>query len=155
MNVLMLKSPTGSLVPSSPEEQDQLKRFKAGSVIRCHISEMRNGKFHRKGMTLLHLCYDRFKENVEPAEYNGRQAAACFETYRKNFVVMAGHYDVVFDFYGNAVPEAHSLSFARCTESEFEVIYSSLIDCALKHAYGEGMSEDALRELVDRILAYA
>lgn len=155
MNVLMLKSPTGSLVPSSPEEQDQLKRFKAGSVIRCHISEMRNGKFHRKGFTLLHLCYDRFKENVEPMEYKGQQATACFDTWREQFIILAGHYDVVFDISGKLRLKAKSLSFASCSESEFEVIYSSLIDCALKHAYGEGMQEAELRDLVDKILAYA
>lgn len=155
MELHMLKSPAGSLVPMGDDEAESLRRIRSGAVVRCQISEMRNGKFHRKAFSLLKLCYEQFRENVAPAEYKGRQAAPCFDTWREQFIILAGHYDVTFDIQGKIRLKAKSLSFANCSQEEFEAIYSSLINCALKHAYHGTMTESELRSIVDQVLSYA
>ena len=152
----MLKSPAGGLVPMDDEQAEGLKRFKAGSVVRGNFTLARNGAFHRKGFSLLKLCYDKFCEGLgNGVEYRGEMVKPCFDTFREQLVILSGHYDAVFDIRGNARLRAKSLSFASCSEEEFEVIYSSLINAALKHVYNESMSEPELRSLVDQILSYS
>lgn len=155
MEVLMTRAPSGALIPINDEEAEKMSRFKTGDTIRGEFVVMRNGKFHKKAFSLLQLCYEKFRDNVAPAEYKGQAATPCFETWREQFVILAGHYDVTFDIKGKVRLKAKSLSFAKCTQDEFETIYSSLIDAALKHVYGDAMSESELRSLVDRILSYA
>lgn len=151
----MTRAPSGALIPINDEEAGKMARFKTGDTIRGEFVVMRNGAFHRKAFSLLQLCYEKFRDNVEPAEYKGQAATPCFETWREQFIILAGHYDVTFSIAGKVRLKAKSMSFARCSQDEFEVIYSSLIDCALKHVYGGSMTESDLRALVDRILAYA
>ena len=156
MEVLLLKSPSGSLVPMGEESAESLKRVKSGAVVRCDIAVMRNGAFHRKVFSLLQLCYETFSERMDAGiEYRGQLVKPCFDTFREQFLILAGHYTVVFNINGVPRPKAKSMSYANCTPEAFEVIYSSLIDAALKHIYHEEMPERELRNLVDRVLAYA
>lgn len=156
MEIMMLKSPSGSLVPMGDDEAESLKRIRAGSVVRCQIAEMRNGAFHRKAFSLLKLCYEKFSERLDTgAKYRGQLIKPCFETFREQFLILAGHYTVVFDIKGAPRLKAKSLSYANCTPEAFEEIYSSLINAALKHVYSDNMDEHDLRNLVDQILAYA
>lgn len=155
MEVLLTRAPNGALIPISDEEADKMSRFKVGDTIRGEFSVMRNAQFHRKVFSLLQLCFEKFRENVAPAEYKGRQATPCFETWRAQFLILAGHYDVTFDIKGNIRLKAKSLSFANCDQEQFERIYSDLINCALKHTYDASMTERELRDLVEQILRYA
>lgn len=155
MEVLMTRAPNGALIPVSDEEADKLVRFKVGDTIRGEFKVMRNGQFHRKAFSLLQLCYEKFCGNIEPAEYKGEVAKPCFETWREQFIILSGHYDVTFDIKGKIRLKAKSLSFSSCDQEQFEKIYSDLINCALKHTYNKTMTERELRDLVERILAYA
>lgn len=155
MEVLMTRLPSGALVPFSNEEADKMSRFKTGETIKGNFTVVRNGQFHRKAFSLLQLCYEKFCDNLDYAEYKGQEAKPCFDTFRENFVILAGHYDVTFDIKGKLRLKAKSLSFASCTQEQFEVIYSDLINCALKHTYGSSMTERQLRDLVEKILRYA
>jgi hypothetical protein len=155
MEVLMTRAPSGALIPINDDEANKMTRFKTGDTIRGEFTVMRNGAFHRKAFSLLQLCYEKFCDNVAPSEYKGVAATPCFNTWREQFVILAGHYDVTFDIKGRVRLKAKSLSFAKCNQEEFEAIYSSLIDCALKHVYANTMTERELRDLVDQILRYA
>lgn len=155
MEVIMTKATNGALIPFGDEEAEKLSRFKPGDTVRCTFTLARNGLFHRKAFSLLQLCYERFCKNVEPKFYKGTAATPCFDTWREQFVILAGHYDVTFDIRGKLRLKAKSLSFANCSQEQFEKIYSDLINCALKHTYDASMSERKLRELVDQIMRYA
>lgn len=155
MEVLMTRAPNGALIPISEDEADKLDRFRMGETIKGNFTVMRNSQFHRKFFSLLQLCFEKFKEGVGHAEYKGQPATPCFDTWRQQFVILSGHYDVTFDIKGHIRLKAKSLSFANCNQEEFEVIYSDLINCALKHVYDASMSEQKLRALVEQILRYA
>jgi len=151
----MARSPNGALIPINSEEATKLSRFKAGEIIRGEFRLMRNGAFHNKAFSLLQLCYERFCDKLEMAEYKGIQAKPDFDVWREQFVILAGHYNVTFDIRGHIKLKAKSLSFANCDQEAFEKIYSSLIDCALKHVYHGDMDEQELRNLVEQIMRYA
>lgn len=155
MEVLMTRAPNGALIPINDEEAGKMSRFKSGDTIRGDFKVMRNGQFHRKAFSLLQLCYERFCDNLGEAEYKGVQATPDFNVWREQFVILAGHYDVTFGIKGNIKLKAKSLSFANCDQEQFEKIYSSLIDCALKHVYHGDMGEQELRNLVEQIMRYA
>ncbi len=151
----MTKSPSGALLPASDEELEKLSRFKTGETIKGSFTVMRNSAFHRKAFSLLQLCYEKFCDTVGHLEYKGVPAKPSFDTYREQFVILAGHYDVTFNIRGEIKLKAKSLSFAKCKQDEFEKIYSDLINCALKHVYNQSMTEQELRDLVEQILRYA
>jgi hypothetical protein len=88
-------------------------------------------------------------------EYNGQLVKPCFETFREQFTILAGHFDVVFNWHGKPIPKAKSLSFAKCPPELREKFYSDFINTALKHIYHGDMSEHQLRNTVDQIMAYA
>ncbi len=155
MEVLMTRAPNGALIPISDDEADKLVRFRMGETIKGNFTVMRNGGMHRKAFSLLQLCFEKFKDGVGHVEYKGKTATPCFETWRSQFIILAGHYDVTFDIKGQIRLKAKSLSFANCSQEEFEAIYSDLINCALKHVYDASMSERKLRDLVEQILRYA
>lgn len=155
MKVTVIKSPSGALIPASEEAADLLRKIKSGTALSIEVKQIRNYEFHKKLFSLLQLCYEKFCDNVAPAEYKGQAATPCFETWREQFIILAGHYNVTFGIQGKVRLKAKSLSFAKCSQDDFEIIYSSLIDAALKHVYGNAMSEVELRTLVNRILAYA
>lgn len=156
MEVTLMKSTNGALVPIGEEEVEALSRFKSGDMVKGNFTVMRNGQFHRKAFSLLQLCFEKFSDRLDTgAEYKGQLAKPCFETFREQFIILAGHYDVTFDIKGNIRLKAKSLSFANCTQERFEKIYSDLINAALKHVYQGTMSEAQLRNTVDQILAYA
>ena len=155
MKVLMTRTPAGALIPISDEEADKMSRFKTGDTIRGNFTVERNGAFHKKFFSLLQLCYEKFCNNLERADYKGEVAKPCFETYREQLIILAGHYDVTFDIRGKIKLKAKSLSFAKCSQEEFEAIYSDLINAALKHVYDKTMTERELRNLVEQILRYA
>jgi Protein of unknown function (DUF1367) len=155
MEVLLTRAPSGALIPINDDEASKMTRFKTGDTIRGEFTVMRNGAMHRKAFSLLQLCYEKFCDNVAPAEYKGVAAAPDFDLWREQFTILAGHYTVAFDIRGRIKLKAKSLSFAKCNQVEFEEIYSSLINAALKHVYADTMTERELRDLVEQILRYA
>lgn len=155
MKVSVIKTASGALIPASEIDFDLMKKIKSGEAISVEVKQIRNYQLHKKAFSLLQLCYEKFCSNIEPASYKGEVAKPCFETWREQFIILAGHYEVTFDIKGKIKLKAKSLSFANCNQEQFERIYSDLINCALKHTYDASMTERELRDLVEQILRYA
>ncbi len=152
----MTRHPSGALFPINDEEADKLKRFKVGDTVKGNYTLKQNGLFHRKMLSLLTLCFDNFKDRFDTGlEYRGQLVKPCFESWRKHFTILAGHYEVVFDWDGMPKPVAKSIAFDKCSPNEREQFYSDYINCALKHVYDKTMTEKQLRDLVEQILRYA
>ncbi len=152
----MSRAPSGALIPISDEEAEKLRRFKVGDTVKGNFTLKQNGMFHRKMLSLLTLCYDRFKDRFDTGlEYHGQLVKPCFESWRKHFTILAGYYDVVFDWDGRPEPIAKSISYDKCTPEDREKLYSDYINAALKYVYDKSMTEKELRDLVEQILRYA
>jgi hypothetical protein len=154
MEVMLLKSPSGSLVPMGEDEAESLKRIKSGSVVRCQISEMRNGKFFRKFWALAKLAFDLSSERMQPRQHKGVDVLPCFDEFRKDLVILAGYYEATYKFDGTLRLKAKSLKWSEMTEETFAAMYSACIDAVLQKIL-PGMDGEELDRAVEQTLAYA
>lgn len=154
MEVLLLKSPSGSLVPMGEDESESLKRIKSGAVVRCQISEMRNGRFFRKWWTLAKLAFDLSSERMQPREHKGHQVLPCFDEFRQDLCILAGYFEVTYKYDGTFRLKAKSLKWSQMEEDEFTKLYSATIDAVLQKIL-PGMDEAELDRAVNATLAYA
>ena len=154
MEVLLLKSPAGSLVPMGEEESEALKRIKSGSVVRCNISEMRNGKFFRKYWALLKMAFEQASERMQPREHKGVPVLPCFEEFRHDLIILAGYYDVTYKYDGTLRLKAKSLKWSEMNEETFGHLYSATIDVILQKVL-PGMDKKDLERAVEMTLSYA
>lgn len=121
MKILLAKTLTGSLKPAFDSDHDKLKKIKAGAIVECEIKQPRNILFHRKFFALINLVYS----NQEV--YNN------LDHLRKDLTVVAGYYDVRYNFEGVEIYEPKSISFASMDEAEFNDYYSAIIHTICNH----------------------
>lgn len=154
--ILLMKTPQGSLVPAMESEAEKLARFRVGATIRCEVSQMRNYAFHKKWFSLVTLAFGVWTETAPQIQYKGVDVEPNFEKFRKDITVLAGYFTPVFNVRGEVRLEAKSISFASMEQDEFERLYSKTIDVILKKILPDGrFTESGLREAVDRVMEYA
>jgi len=72
-----------------------------------------------------------------------------FEQFRKDLIILSGHYNAYYRLDGSVRIEAKSISFGSMNEDTFEELYSSTIDVVLKrilHHYTREDLENVVRE---------
>ena len=154
--LVMIRQPGGALVPATDEDAEALRKIKAGAAVRVDVKQIRNYKFLQKWFTLAKYAFDLWVERVPPKEYKGQPVKPSFDRFRKDLVILAGHYDATFNARGEIRLEAKSISFANMAEDEFEKLYSDTIDVVLqKILTGTKLTEDQLRNHVEAVLAYS
>lgn len=157
MEIFLTKAPNGALIPLDDEQAEKLQKLKAGSIIKCAISEMRNGRYFRKWWVLARFAYDLWSDNMESLEYRGQLVQPDKERFRKDLTILAGHYHPVFNIRGDMRVEADSLRWDKMTEETFDRLYSQTINAILSKVlnHRRDLTEDALREHVDRVLRFS
>lgn len=156
MEIVCIKSPSGALVPMDEGESEKLKRIKGQSVVRCEISQMRNGRFFRKWWALAKFAYDIWADTVEPVKYRGQDVQPSFEKFRKDLTILAGYWHPVFNIDGTFKVEADSIAWSNMNEESFEQMYSKTIDAILAKVLPKhGLNREALAHQVDRVLEFA
>lgn len=155
MSELMLtKTPTGALVPADAPSAEFIQRLKIGSGLRGEFKRQRNPRFHRKALALFKLAFDMW--DAPELEYRGQPVAKKFDSFRRDLTILAGHYEAVTNLRGEVRLEAKSISFANMDESDFENVYSSILnvvwDRVLKaHGYASAAQVD---HIVDELLRF-
>ena len=154
--IMLLKAPGGILIPADPPSLDVVNSWPVGQGIRATVRRARNYKFLQKIHCLFKLAYDYFCEHgVGEQVYKGEKVVPSYDRFRHDLVILAGYYTPVFNIRGDLRLEPKSISYAKCSEEEAEKIYSSCIDVALKHVYKTTTDEKTLRDMVERLLAFA
>jgi len=124
------KGPGGVLYPASDLEAERMNRFKTGDSYQVDIKLSRNSKFHGKVFTFFNFCFDHWdNENKFQCEQKS------FDVFRNHLTVLAGYYDSFVGIDGRVRVEAKSISYSNMTQEEFEMLYSSLINAAMKHVF--------------------
>lgn len=154
MDIMLLKSPAGALIPMGEEEAERLKAIKSWAVVRCKISTMRNGPFFRKWFGLVTMAFNLASERMQPMEHRGRQVLPNFDRFRKDVTVLAGYFDPVYGFDGTLRLEARSLRWDQMEEDEFTRLYSDTINVILQKVL-PGLDRDQLEHAVRMTLTYA
>lgn len=153
--LICIRQPGGALVPATDEDAEALRKIKAGAAVRVEVKQIRNYKFLQKWFTLAKYAFDLWVERVPPKEYKGQPVKPNFDRFRKDLIILAGHYDATFNAKGEIRLEAKSISFASMGEDDFEKLYSDTIDVILqKILAGTRLTEEQLRNHVDNVLAY-
>lgn len=117
------------LIPATPADQDKIESIKNGQFLEVDIKQKRNVKFHRKFFAMLNVGFDAFEP--EQKAYKGQVAEKNFERFRKDVVILAGFYDSTYDIQGSLKLEAHSISFGKMSEDEFNKVYNACCNVLL------------------------
>jgi len=156
MEVALLKTPHGALVPMDEDEAEKTRRWKSGSVIRGEFTEMRNGAFFRKWWSLAKLAFEMWEDDLPVMEYRGQQVRPDFERFRKDLIIMSGRFKPVFAADGEMRLVAESISWAKMDEPAFERLYSETINVILnKVLSSRKLTESQLRDAVDQVMRFA
>lgn len=156
MEVLLRKTPQGSLIPANDDEAEKLRKVKSGATVRTKITQMRNERFFRKWWTLVSVGFDIWAETAPPREYKGEAVLPDRERFRKDITILAGHHHAVFNVKGEMRLEADSIAWGSMDEESFEQLYQKTITVILnKVLASSGMTEERLNQWVDRVMEYA
>lgn len=156
MRLLMTKTPQQALVPFDAAARELIEKLKVGASVWVEVKRARNAKFHRKLFSLLNLAYDLWEP--EAKTYKGQPIAKNFDGFRRDIIILAGHYEAVYSLNGDVRLDAKSIAFDKCDEDEFEEIYKGVLnvvwDKVLRQVAGYGTPEDVDR-VVNQLLAYS
>ena len=154
MDLVMLKTPSGALVPGDSEATEALRKIKTGKALRMSATRMRNYEFHKKFFALVNFAYEHWEPGDLPdARWDGVQPEKTFDRFRKDLIILAGFYDATFRIDGSTRIEAKSISFASMSQDDFDRLYSATIDAVLKHILTHYEREE-LEEVVLQLLAF-
>lgn len=144
-----------TLVPENEEAANWLNKVKDNETISVTVKKMRNYRFHKKFFALLNFLYSRWEPlELQDSKWKGVTPEKSFERFRKDIVILAGHYDAFYRVDGSVRIEAKSLSFGSMNEGNFEELYNSVIDVGLKHFLTGYKSREEVSGTVDEILRF-
>lgn len=138
-------------IPVTPADEDKMSSIKNSQFIEADIKQKRNLKFHRKFFAMLNIGFEAFEPNEKA--YKGRIAEKNFDRFRKDVVIMAGFYDATYDIKGNLKLEAHSISFGKMSEDEFNKVYNACCNVLLKQVLHNYTRED-LDHVVEQLARF-
>lgn len=151
MDVYLVKTSTGALVPADEQSAEYLRKQKVGQGFRVEITRVRNVRFHRKFFALLNYAFDAW----EPEEtfYKGLPVEKSFDQFRADITILAGYYETAVRLDGTVRVTPKSIAFHRMDEDEFEKLYSAVIDVLLQRIFIDQTRGD-VDNVVNNILAY-
>ncbi|MGR3303782.1 MAG: DUF1367 family protein [Candidatus Scalindua sp.] len=142
--IVLMKMPGGYLIPATDQDKQLVDKIKTGEGITVKYSKKRKLWFHRKYFALLNLGFDAWEPDGEKS----------FERFRKDIVILTGHYSLVTNIKGESRAEAKSISFGNMSEDEFEEVYSITIDVLIKHVM-KNYTRDDVDSVVNELLGFA
>lgn len=147
MELLVTKLPNGALVPMDEEQAVALQAYRTGDVIKVTASKMRNGQFFKKWFVLVKYAFDLASERMQPKTHKGHEVRPNFDAFRKDIIILAGHYEVTYNYRGDMRLLPKSISWASMNEQEFEKLYSETINVILEKVLPHVPEEDFHRAL--------
>lgn len=148
MEVMLVKTPDGTLRGSLEADREAIKALPAARDIRAKITQHRNYLFHKKFMALVRLGFDAF----EPADIRYKDKTITpeknFDEFRRYIIVKAGYFDIIGYPDGSVKVRAKSISFASMEPEDFEKLFNKTIDVLLAEVLHTYTKDD-----IDRVLA--
>jgi len=153
MHVAFIKIP-GGWANADLETEEFHAKTKTGAVVHGDMKRMRNYVFHKKLFALFNLAYEYW----EPQEIDTKwgKPVKSFDTFRKNLTILAGYGHLVFNIDGTYKMEADSISFGSMSQETFDELYQSVITVVMERIpVLKDMDEDAIRDLVEKVIGFA
>jgi hypothetical protein len=140
-----------SLIPSDATQLELFEELKPNGEYKVVLTQPRSLPLHRKFFALLDVAFEAWEP--EPQFYKGVQIEKNRERFRKDIIIMAGYFVPVVNVKGEVRLEAKSISFSRMDQTEFEALYSRVIDIILQKILMH-YTRDDLEEQVQKILGF-
>jgi hypothetical protein len=147
MPELYLKKTTSGLSPCDNLSEEELNKFKLGTLVLCKISKKQNAAFHRKLFALFTVGFKYWVPGEISCKYGKPEKN--FNQFRKDCTILAGYFDINHRLDGTFRVEAKSLSFDSMSQEEREGVYSALIDVLLKNIF-EGYTEQDVIQMIEK-----
>lgn len=127
MKGVFVKRPDGALAAVDHDAELLLAGIAVGSGVTLEGRRARSIAFHRKFFALLKLAFDVW--DPDPLDrYGPMSVGKEFERFRKDVLILAGHFTSVWSLEGELRLEAKSLAFANMDELEFGQVYASVLN---------------------------
>ena len=150
-DLIMQKQSNGALMATDAVGLEYIQSLPVGKHLGVQITQARNYKFHKLLFALLGYLFDALPK--AKVEHNGQIIEQSFQTFRREMVVLAGHYRADATRKGTLRIEPHSLSYSECSEEMAKTIYSDVIGKALELLGGD-QTREGLEDIVNDILRF-
>lgn len=125
MKLRVINTPTG-FVPETDEDYEVKRKLKIGNTYELVIKEVRNPLFNRKFHAMIRIAWDYLPEDMQNKFGN-------IDNFRYMTEIKAGFCEIVFDpISGLATYRPMSTAFDKMTETQFEAIYSGVLNVILR-----------------------
>ncbi len=123
------------LFPADPDTLAAISTMKHGAILTADFKLKNNPAFHRKLFSLLHYAFEYWVPGE--IEVNGKwgKPEKNFTRFRKDLVIMAGYYEMVFRLDGTARAEAKSLNFGSMEQDEREKVYEAILTVVMERIF--------------------
>lgn len=148
---IYLKKINHSLVPADDEAANFVFNLSDGETYKADVVKPRNLKFHRKFFALLNYAFDHFDIDVE---YKGQKIEKNFDRFREDIQILAGYGEPTYTINGDVRFKSKSISFGSMPESEFEDLYSAVINVILRKIL-TGYTRADLDSVVENVLRFS
>lgn len=155
MDMTLVRTPVGLVVhPEDKDGANYLAKIKPGTALAADVRQQRNYKFHKKFFALVSVAYDYWSDTMPAQDYKGEPVRPEFERFRKDLVILAGHYEPVYAIDGTVRLQAKSISFSNMDEEEFGRVYNSVLDTVLAKVM-RNVNKAELEAAVEQIMAFS
>ena len=127
-DVHLTRTPSG-LVPSDAMAAEWFGKVKMGAPVRAKVVQPRNGGHHRKFFAMLDVAYSNHEWPETQTQWGPVHTSR--EMFRKYVICKAGHYEPDLKPDGTVTVVPKSISWAQMDQTEFEALYSDVLDVIL------------------------
>jgi len=153
-NYLMLC--TGpALVPDPQYQEEYERRFKKGEYYNMSAKHERGSRFHRKFFALMNLGYNNWNPgNAFFSKTLGVPITKSFDAFRKDIIIAAGYHTATYGLDGSIKLVAHSISFNRMDQAEFEKLYNACVQVLIDFVFAHGTDPEEVDKMVEEIARF-
>lgn len=118
-----------SFVPRTEKAIELFEKCKVGDIVELKQIKKRNGPFFRKWWSLVKFAYDHWTPSeLSGKRFDGVEPQKDMERFRKDLIILAGHYEQVIRLDGSLQIRAKSISWSNMTEEHFADFYKASFD---------------------------
>lgn len=149
--IILAKTPGGTLAPVDQQGISYLSKLKLGAGVKVKVTKHNNVAFHRKIFALLGLAFDAWDS---PAlEYRGEPVAKNIDQFREDLTILSGFYETAVRLDGSIRFSAKSWSFEKMDDEEKERLYNAIINTVLAKVL-TNYTRDDLDEVIAQLLRF-
>lgn len=140
MAKVFLKKTLRGFEPADEASQEEMRRFKVGSIVKADVTKPRSYQHHKLAFSLLTITFKNQERYV------------AFPSFRKAVALAAGHFEEIMTLEGEIIRVPGSLSYDALDQVEFEPVFARMMRVCADEFLG-GIDQATLRAEVEQYAA--